>query len=67
MMTDKKLLRKQMKKMRQELHSGDEEIVKNFFSLPFAADKPTFFVYNPFGAEADTMPVIKRLLTEGKI
>lgn len=62
----KKILRKKMKKLRAELRAGDGEIAKNFFSLADTEGKTTFFVYNAFGSEADTMPVIKRLLAEGK-
>ena len=62
----KKNLRTKMKLLRSQKRGGDEEIVKNFFSLPEIKNKNTFFVYNAFGSEADTLPVIERLLSGNK-
>ncbi len=62
----KKKLRKEMKRLRLEKGGSDKEIAKNFFSLWEIQNKNTFFVYNAFGAEAGTMPVIERLLNENK-
>ena len=62
----KKNLRKSMKALRASQRGDDQTLVKNFFSLPELQDKSTFFVYNAFGSEADTMPVIHRLLQEDK-
>lgn len=62
----KKNLRKSMKALRASQRGDDEILAKNLFSLPELQDKTTFFVYNAFGSEADTMPVIERLLQENK-
>lgn len=55
-----------MKKLRAERRGEDGKIAEKFFSLPEIRNKNTFFVYNAFGTEAATMPVIEGLLRAGK-
>lgn len=63
---EKKLLRREMKKLRAARRGNDGAVAENFLSLPETAEKNIFFVYHAFGTEADTMPAIEGLLRAGK-
>lgn len=63
---DKKALRIYMKKLRRENADGGEKAVENFLSLPEIKQKKSFFLYNAFGTELPTMPLISALLAAGK-
>ncbi len=51
-----------MKSRRGKERGDDAAVAANFLSLPEIRGKDTFFIYHAFGSEADTMPVIERLL-----
>lgn len=69
-MYDKRELRRAMKMLRgnaADRPARDRKIFENIFSLPFFAEKESFFLYNSFGSEADTRRIAEELLRRGKL
>lgn len=66
--SEKAALRKQMKTLRKEAQSEQkaEKIAENLYKVKEFLQVNSYFIYNSFGAEVPTMPVIKKLLAEGK-
>ncbi len=69
MQTDKNALRAQMKALRAQAEdrpSRDVLLAENLFALAQVRAAKSVFLYNSFGAEADTSRILLRLLAEGK-
>ncbi len=62
----KKILSLRDKLTEEEIESNSKLIMKEFFSLPEVREGRTFFIFVSFRSEVRTIPIINRLIEEGK-